>query len=161
MGIFQSIYNMGPRGRHLRKKKFGLMRKQAENQISSALEAQQTDIEESARGRAFLGQALAGRGLSKSSIAQQDTERYDRLADRRKAAMQRRVDLAYANKKYVTRAIEYERKSVYPQLLDGILSIAAGAGGGGGGNIGAPPEQGHMGTGYSSYDYYGYTPGQG
>lgn len=159
MGIFQSIYSMGPQGHRLRKKKFRLMRAQAWNQIHSASEAQLTDLEETERGRAFLGQNLAGRGLSKSSIADQDTDRFNRLADRRAAANQRRVELAWLNRKHVLQAIKYERKSVYAAMIDGIISIAAGAGSGG--TSAQSSFSGINGGEYSSQDYYGFTPGQG
>lgn len=132
MGVFQSIYNIGPQGSRYRKAKFRLERAQANKaiqDIQSNIELRKT---EDPREQAHMKQSLFGRGLGKSTIAEQDTSRLTAQQAARNAALDRALHVATRYKKYLKKRQRYERKAVYAQMLDSLVSLAGGIGMGGG-----------------------------
>lgn len=157
MGFFQSIYDLAdPSYRRARQK---YEKKQANRAIAD-IQAQLAFRErEDPREQAHLKQGLWGRGLGKSSIAQQDTDRLTFMQDQRRASINRAFDLARQYKRMIKKKHRYERNSAYAAMLDSIISLAAGAGGGGGQS---PAQSGAAGASYGwsggagDYNYASY-----
>jgi len=153
MGIFQTIFTAASGG--LYKKQRRLQNAQAQKQIDDVQRAIDTRATEDPREQASLKQGLWGRGLGKSTIAEQDTQRLSDQQTRRNQSLAQAMDIAHKNKQYLKSKAKYDRTSMYIGILDSIISIAAGAGGG---NTAAPPGGGG-GGGYGSggYDYGSYS----
>lgn len=158
MNIFSSIYSMGPQAQRMKKAKFRLERAAANKaiaDINSQIELRKT---EDPREQAYLKQGLFGRGIGKSTIAEQDTARLTGQQRARNEALQRALHVAARYKQYVKKKQRYERKSVYAQALDMIVSVAmtAGVSGSGGSQgTGAPTMSYSGGGGIGDYGYYG------
>lgn len=136
MGVFQSIYNIGPQGKRYRKAKFKLERAQANKAIADIQSQQELRKVEDPREQAHMKQTLFGRGLGKSTIAEQDTSRLTGQQAARNAALDRAMHAAVRYKQYIKKRQRYERKAVYAQMLDSLVSLAGGIGGGGGSTLG-------------------------
>lgn len=120
-----------------------LQRSQANFGIQRASNALQTHIEETQRSGALLGQTLASRGLGKSSIAEQETARFNRLSERRRGELEKGLHIAKKYKSYLKARHRFERISLYTGTMDFLgdmlmgAGAASGGGGGGGGSVGA------------------------
>lgn len=163
MNIFSSIYSMGPQAQRMKKAKFRLERAAANKaiaDINSQIELRKT---EDPREQAYLKQGLFGRGIGKSTIAEQDTARLTGQQRARNEALQRALHVAARYKQYVKKKQRYERKSVYAQALDTIVSAAMmvgtmGLSGGdapGSQGTGAPAMSYSGSGGIGDYGYYG------
>ena len=124
----------------LRRQQYGLEKARAH----AALEGTQSDIAfrgtEDPREQAALRQSLAGRGLGKSSIAQQDTARLSDMQARRMAALQsqqgiqeRGLSLIRRTRKYQRRMMPFDIFGLVSQQAEQVGSVMAGMPGAGGG----------------------------
>lgn len=142
MNIFSSIYSMGPQAQRMKKAKFRLERAAANKAIADIEGQQRLRKVEDPREQAYLKQGLFGRGLGKSTIAEQDTARLTGQQAERNAALRRALHTAVRYKQYLKKKQRYERKSVYAQALDTIVSAAMMVGTMGIGGGSAPQSQG-------------------
>lgn len=147
MGFFTSILNLTPKAQKYKKQQRSLERRQAWARIESVQRGIAFREKEDPREQAMLKQSAWGRGLGKSSIYDQDKERLSMVQGHRRAALDTEYDMAIRYRKLIKAKHKYERRSQYMEMLDSILSIAAGAGGGGGGNIAAQQQA----PNYSAY----------
>jgi hypothetical protein len=162
MNIFSSIFSMGPQGQRMKKAKFKLERAAANKAIADIGSQQALRKVEDPREQAHMKQSLFGRGIGKSTIADQDTARLTGQQSARNAALERAMHVAVRYKQYLKKRQRYERKSVYAQALDTIVSAAmmVGTMGMSGGNTaqsqgtGSPMSYSGSG-GMGDYDYGG------
>lgn len=160
MGIFQSIFALSSKGRRLGVHQRRLENAQADRAINEVDRQIQNRAVEDPREQASLKQGLWGRGLGKSTIADQDTERLSGMQARRNASLAEARKVAQYNKEYIKFKQKYDRESRYYQMVDSIISIAAGAGGGANNDQGGGFNSGGMNYGgYGSYGDYGYSSG--
>lgn len=162
MNIFSSIYSMGPQAQRMKKAKFRLERSAANKAIQDIVSQQELRKTEDPREQAHMKQSLFARGLGKSTIAEQDTARLTGQQRARNEALDRALHVASRYKQYVKKRQRYERKSVYAQALDTIVSAAMMVGTAGIGGGDAPASQGagapmsYSGSGgMGDYDYGG------
>lgn len=169
MGIMTSIGGLfSPRIKKYQRSIKNLEKQRAANMVANADRAIAFREKEDPREQAHLKQSMWARGLGKSSISDQDTERLSMIQSQRNARLKEAQSYAYAYKKMIRRKHDYEKVNKYMQIIDSIISIAAGAGGGpsadanysgGGGDMSG---SGFGGGDYSGgYNYYDYSPGQG
>lgn len=147
MGIFQSIYNIGPQGARYRKAKFKLERAQANKALRDIESQQAFRLTEDPRELVHQKQGMWARGLGKSSINDQNRERLETIQRMRREQLDRAHHVAVRYKQYIKKRQRYERKSVYSQMLDSLLSLVPFIGGAGQGD--STPEA------QPSYDYGG------
>ena len=162
MGLFQSIFAISSKGRRLGVHQRRLENAQADRAINDVQRQQDTRAVEDPREQASLKQGLWGRGLGKSTIAEQDTSRLTGQQERRNASLAEAHKVAQYNKEYIKFKQKYDRESRYYQLVDSIISIAAGAGGGAQTSQGGGFDSGGGSGGnydYGSYGDYGYNSG--
>lgn len=165
MGIFQSIFALSSKGRRLGVHQRRLENAQADRAINDIQRQQDTRLTEDPREQASLKQGLWGRGLGKSTIAEQDTQRLTDQQARRNASLSEAHQVAQYHKEYLKFKQKYDRESRYYAMVDSIISVAAGAGGGANTSQGGGFGDGGGGGGGASYnDYggygdYGYTSG--
>lgn len=140
MGLFQSIFNLAdPAAKKYKKAKNSYQRRQYWKAIADA-EAAKAEHEQATKWQrgALRGQLYGTRGFGKGDpndkmdLANQTMAGFEATANRRGEAIDRGISLAWSYRRYVKAGINYERKSQYAQLLDGILSLAYGIGQGGG-----------------------------
>jgi hypothetical protein len=158
MGIFQSIFGISSKGRRLGVHQRRLENAQAQRSIDDIQRQQDTRVTEDPREQASLKQGLWGRGLGKSTIAEQDTQRLTEQQGRRNDSLAQAHQVAQYNKEYLKFKQKYDRESRYYALVDSIISVAAGAGGGAkepGPNAGSGGGGGGDGGGYNDYGGYG------
>jgi hypothetical protein len=162
MNIFSSIFSMGPQGQRMKKAKFRLERAAANKAIQDIASQQKLRLTEDPREQAHNKQTLFARGLGKSTIADQDTARLTGMQEARNQALERAMHVAVRYKQYLGKRQRYERKSVYAQALDTIVSAAMMVGTMGLSGGDAPQSQGagqpmsySGGGGISDYGYYG------
>lgn len=129
MGLFQTIGDLANTGYQKSRRK--LERAAANKAIADIRSQKEWRLKEDPREQAHLNQSLWGRGLGKSSIADQDKERLTFMQQNRMAGIERAEALAIKQKRYLKRKHKHEKISMWLGLLDGIISLAAGAGGGG------------------------------
>ena len=153
MGVFQSIFNFGPQGSWYRKAKFKLERAQANKAIQDIMSQQKLRKTEDPREQAHMKQSLFGRGIGKSTIADQDTARLTGQQKARNDALTRSLHVATRYKQYLKKRQRYERKSVYAQMLDSLLSMVPLVGGGGQGNQTALGDNSTMNGDPGDYDF--------
>jgi uncharacterized membrane protein YgcG len=131
MGIFTSIGGLfSPRIKKYQRSIKNLEKQRAANMVANADRAIAFREKEDPREQAHLKQSMWARGLGKSSISDQDTERLSMIQAQRNARIKEAQTYAYAYKKMIRRKHDYEKVNKYMQILDSIVSIAAGAGGG-------------------------------
>jgi hypothetical protein len=159
MGVFGSIFNLGPQGSRYRKAKFKLERAQANKAIQDIESQQRLRAVEDPREQAHMKQSMFARGLGKSTISDQDTSRLTGQQKARNEALTRSLHVATRYKQYLKKRQRYERKSVYSQMLDSLLSMVPLIGGGGQGNqtaLGDSSQMSYSGSGgVGDYDYGG------
>jgi hypothetical protein len=162
MNIFSSIYSMGPQAQRMKKKKFKLERAAANKTIADIGSQQTLRKTEDPREQAHLMQSMFARGLGKSTIRDQDTARLTGQQEARNAALKRAMHVAVRYKQYLKKKQRYERKSVYAQALDTIVSAAMMVGTMGLSGGDAPQSQGTGGAmsysgggGIQDYGYFG------
>ena len=124
MNIFSSIFSMGPQGQRMKKAKFKLERAAANKAIADIGSQQTLRKTEDPREQAHMTQTMFARGLGKSTIRDQDTARLTGQQEARNAALKRAMHVAVRYKQYLKKRQRYERKSVYAQALDTIVSAA-------------------------------------
>lgn len=170
MGIFTSIGGLfSPRIKKYQRSIKRLETLRANNMVENANRAIKFRESEDPREQAHFKQTMFARGLGKSTIHDQDKARLDMIQTQRNSRLKEAQDYAYAFKKMIRRKHDYEKVNKYMQILDSIVSIAAGAGGGAsadanyGGMTGGDMGGGGGWGGDSSmnYNYYNYSPGQG
>jgi hypothetical protein len=131
MGIFTSIGGLfSPRIKKYQRSIKNLEKQRAATMVANADRALEWQAKEDPRQLAHQKQAMFGRGLGKSSIYDQDKERLEMLQSHRQSRLKEQQTYAYAYKKMIRRKHDYEKVNKYMQILDSIVSIAAGAGGG-------------------------------
>lgn len=140
MGLFQSIGDLANTG--FQKSRRRLERASANKAIADISAQQEFRKREDPREQAHLKQSAWARGLGKSSIADQDKERLTLMQGDRSAALDRAMHLAVRNKQYIKKKHKHEKVSMWLGLLDGIISLAAGAGGGSQSQLGNPEMSG-------------------
>lgn len=172
MGIVTSIGGLfSPRIKKYQRSIKNLEKQRAANMVANANRALQFREQEDPREQAHMKQSMFARGLGKSTIHDQDKARLDMIQSQRNQRLKEAQTYAYAYKKMIRRKHDYEKVNKYMQIIDSIISIAAGAGGGpsqdpnytGNGDYGGGGGGGYGGGGdYSGgYDYYYKSPGQG
>lgn len=166
MGIFQSIFAISSKGRRLGVHQRRLENAQADRAIADVDRQIANRAVEDPREQASLKQGLWGRGLGKSTIADQDTARLTGMQERRNASLADARKVAQYHKEYLKFKQKYDRESRYYALVDSIISVAAGAGGGAntsqGGGFTDTGYGSNGGGGYnefSGYGDYGYNSG--
>lgn len=131
MGIMTSIGGLfSPRIKKYQRSVKRLETLRANQLVANADRALAFREKEDPREQAFLKQRMFGRGLGKSSINDEETERLGMIQSQRMARLKEAQDYAYAFKKMIRRKHDYEKVNKYMQIIDSIISIAAGAGGG-------------------------------
>ncbi len=140
MGLFQSIGDVANTSYQKSRRK--LERAAANKAIADVSAQQEFRKREDPREQAHLKQSAWARGLGKSSIAEQDKERLTLLQSDRMAGLERAMHMAKLNKKYIKKKHKHEKISMWLGVLDGIISLAAGAGGGGQGQLSNPEMSG-------------------
>lgn len=156
MGFFQGILNLTPKAQKLKKEMRKAERRAADNRIYSVQRAMDFRKTEDPREMAHMNQSLWGRGLGKSSIADQDKDRLRMIQAHRNTGLTEAMDMAIRGKKIVKAKAKYARRSQYIEMLDSIISLAAGAGGSGAGQIGGggtSGDGGGVGSNYGMGDY--------
>src|SRR6185295_7244551 len=114
---------------------------------------QQFREQEDPREQAQLNQSMFGRGLGKSTIADQDKDRLNMIQTQRNEKLRQAMDYAQEYKRMIRRKHRWQKVSQYYEAIDGILGVASGAGGseslsyggGGGGGFGGGGEGGDFG----------------
>lgn len=152
MGLFQSIGDLA--NTKLRKRKWAYQMSQAQGAIDNVTRAKAFREKEDPREHAHLKQTAWARGLGKSSIADQDKERLEFIHQQRRESLAQAEDTARKYMRYLKKAKKHETTSMWLGLLDGVLSIAAGAGGGAQSQQGvSAPEYSYGGGGAGDYNY--------
>lgn len=137
MGVFGAIFEAAsPKSRKYKKSLYRQEKRAARHRIALSQEAIQFRESEDPREAAFLNQSLFGRGLGKSTIAEQDKGRLGGIQSRRMAALRRQHVLAVHGLDLIKKRHKYQQGQQYAAILDGVLSIAFGAGGGANPNAG-------------------------
>jgi multidrug efflux pump subunit AcrA (membrane-fusion protein) len=142
MGLFQSIGDISNKG--YQKSRRRLERAQINARIADIAGQQALRKAEDPREQAQLNQSLWGRGLGKSSIAEQDKGRLSMYQANRNASLDRAMHVAVRTKQYVKKKHKHERVSMWLGIIDGIVGLAAGAGGGAAGQGGVDMDMGGM-----------------
>lgn len=168
MGIMTSIGGLfSPRIKRYQKNIRDLERQRADQMVNNANRAIQFREAEDPREQSFLKQRTFARGLGKSSIADEDKARLEMIQSHRMGKLREAQSYAYEYKKMIRNKHKFEKVNRYMQIIDSIISIAAGAGGGPSGdqNYASGPTDvggGYGGGDYSGgYNYYDNSPGQG
>jgi hypothetical protein len=155
MGLFQSIGDLANTG--FQKSRRRLERAQANKAISDVTRAQEFRKREDPREQAHLKQSAWARGLGKSSIEEQDRDRLTGMQKDRNDSLDSALHLAVLNKRYIKKKHKHEKVSMWLGLIDGIISLAAGAGGGSAPQLGNPEQSGSangaMQYGWGTYEY--------
>ena len=159
MGFFQGILNLTPKAQKLKKEIRKAERRAADNRIAEVSRAIEFRKTEDPREMAHMNQSLFGRGLGKSSIADQDKARLGVVQSHRNTKLAEDLDMAQRGKKIVKAKAKYARRSQYIEMLDSIISLAAGAGGSGAGAIGGGGTSGDGGGGGDSWGMGDYNYG--
>lgn len=124
MGDIFSGWTQTILGPKVQRKQRSLERSRANFGIQQASNALQTHIEETQRSGALLGQTLAARGLRKSSIAEQETARFQRLSERRRGELEKGLHIAIKYKKYLKSRHKLQRATYYAGMMDLALDTA-------------------------------------
>jgi hypothetical protein len=161
MGIFTGIGAITPDATRYKKHIRSLETKRANQMIYNVSAQQEFRQQEDPREQAQLNQSMWGRGLGKSTIADQDKSRLDMIQRQRNEKLSQAMDYAQEYKRMIKRKHRWQKVSQYYEAIDGILGVAAGAGGsssggfsmdggdsGGGGGFGG----GGMGGDFGSYN---------
>ena len=130
MNIFGSIYG-AVHGPALRRKQFALERRAAAERTWSIERQQEFRRAEDPREQAKLKQSLWGRGLGKSTISQQDTDRLSDIQRRRNEGLEGAHRVSVLHEQYIRAKHKYQRRSQYAEYLDTIVNVALGASGAG------------------------------
>lgn len=156
MGFFQGVLNLTPKAQKYKKELRKYERRQADARIEAVNRAIDFRKTEDPREHAHLNQSMWARGLGKSSISDQNKARLDQIQAHRNAGLASDLDLAIRGKKIVKAKAKYARRSQYIEMLDSIISLAAGAGGSGAGGIGGGGGEEGGGGGGGNYSFGGY-----
>ncbi len=131
MGIFTSIGSLfSPRIKNVQKSLRNLERQKAQQAVNSVARSKAFRAQEDPRELAHQKQAMFARGLGKSSIFDQDKARLEMIHTQRNAQLDEAEHFADSYAQYIRRKHSMEKVNKYMQVLDSIVSIAAGAGGG-------------------------------
>ena len=132
MGIFQGIYSIGPQGQKYRKSQSRLERAQINARIQGIQNQINFRKKEDPREHSQLKHSAWGRGLGKSSIAEQDKERLSSIQKIRNADLSSAMHVAVRMKQYLKKKRRHERNSAYLAVLDELVSMVPFFGGSGG-----------------------------
>lgn len=121
-----SMYDyFAPRARRNRRESYRIEKARAAHGIASLEEGLATHLEESERERALMGQSLAGRGLSKSTIAKQDLARQQRLAARQEASLRRRISISQRGLALIRSRAKHEKRMEPFKVFSGLVGAAS------------------------------------
>lgn len=159
MGIFTGIGAITPDASRYKKHIRSLETKRANQMVYNVAAQQDFREKEDPREQAQLKQSAWGRGLGKSTIADQDKERLDMIQGQRNEKLRQAMDYAQEYKRMIKRKHRWQKVSQYYEAIDGILGVAAGAGGseslnpgGGGSGDSGGYGGGGMGGDFGSYN---------
>ena len=127
MGIFTQAQNWTKSSRNLRSREYSQQKRILQNQIDTIRENQEFRKTEDPRELAAQKQGMFGRGLGKSTIADQDRERLVGMQTRRNAALGRGLELAEQGYALVRARHRQVRRMRIGQTLDEILGIVGGS----------------------------------
>lgn len=164
MGIIQDAGNVWGQGAKARKSKSKLLMSQANARIQAAERARMFREKEDPREQAHNKQTLFARGMGKSTIAEQDTERLSMIQSHRNASIASALHLAVRYKQYLKVMREYERRQAYAALADDVLNTFYGTGSGetaAYGYVGSEPSSTEFSGGGTTDQQPSSTPDQG
>lgn len=137
MGVVTSLSAFMPRAKKYQKSIRGLENKRAHMMVTNAQNAIAFREKEDPREQAFLKQSMWGRGLGKSSISDQETDRLNMIQSQRMGRLNDAFDYAMRYKAMIKKKHRYEKYNQYAQAVDSIIALWGGAGGGASGVGGA------------------------
>lgn len=146
MGLFQTIGDLA--NPKLKKRQWQYQKAQATKAIADVVRAREFRKLEDPREQAHLKQRAFARGLGKSSIEQQDRGRLTLMQDQRNKSLAEAEDVARKYYRYLRKAKKHAQTSAWLGLLDGVISLAAGAG------MGASPSNQYGGMQGGDYGAY-------
>lgn len=138
-GIFGSILGLTPKAQKYKKAMRKLQRNEADNRINEVERQIAFRGTEDVREQAGLKQTMFGRGLGKSTISDQETERLSTVQSHRNTRLKEAQAQAKLYRQMLSHKWALERRSQYIQIIDSLLGIA---GGGQGGEMGGYGGQG-------------------
>lgn len=125
-GFFSGIHQMFWGGKMKRAQK-KYMKQQARARIDQSRRAKAQYEDDAAYREQLLQQSHYGRGLGSSSIAREDTDRFNRA--RQRAIENYDQDIALAERGYdvLKKQLRFQASNQYIQLFDQLVGIAGGA----------------------------------
>lgn len=156
MGIFTGIGAITPDATRYKKHIRSLERQKAEMMLNNANAAIAFREKEDPREQAHLKQSMWGRGLGKSSISDQDTERLNMIQEQRRKRNADALLYAVTYKRMIRRKHRWQKVSQYYEAIDGIIGLAGGASGSASLSYGEGGGDGGGGGGFGGAGDYNY-----
>jgi len=125
-GFFSGVHGMLMGGKYKRAQK-KYMKRAARARIDQAHRAKAQFEDDSAYKEQILQQSHYARGLGNSSIAREDTDRFQRAKQRALENLQQDIDLAVRGYDVLKKQLRFQASNQYIQLFDQLVGIAGGA----------------------------------
>lgn len=125
MGLFtEGFFKRSSSGRRLAKREYEFQKDQARHAQQSAQAALELHKTESFRNRALLSQSLYGRGLGKSSIADQDMARLIKVQWAQRDSIKRQREMARKGYSLIKFRKTHAQRQAWAETLDAVVGIA-------------------------------------